>query len=39
MEPERELILEDAMSLLDVVRRTVGYAADATEVLEARLEA
>jgi hypothetical protein len=38
VEPERELILEDATSLLDAMRRMVEYASDATEALEARIE-
>ena len=38
MEPERELILEDATSLRDAMRRVVRYAVDATEALEARIE-
>ena len=38
MEPEPELILEDATSLRDAMRRLVRYASDATEVLDARIE-
>jgi hypothetical protein len=38
VEPERELILEDATSLLDSTRRMVGYASDAAGALEARIE-
>jgi hypothetical protein len=38
VEPERELILEDATSLLDAMRRMVRYASDATERLDARIE-
>jgi hypothetical protein len=38
VEPEAELILEDTTSLLDAMRRMVGYASDATEALEARIE-
>jgi hypothetical protein len=39
MEPERELILEDATSLRDAMRRLVRYAVEATETLDARIEA
>ena len=39
MEPERELILEDATSLQDAMRRLVRYAVVATEALDARIEA
>lgn len=38
MEPEPELILEDASALRDAMRRMVRYAWDATEPLEARGE-
>ncbi len=38
MEPEAELILEDASSLLDAMRRIVGYTSDAAEALEARID-
>jgi hypothetical protein len=38
VEPERELILEDATSIRDAMRRLVRYASDATEALEARIE-
>jgi hypothetical protein len=38
VEPERELILEDATFLRDAMRRVVRYAVDATEALEARIE-
>jgi hypothetical protein len=38
VEPEPELILEDATSLRDAMRRLVRYASDATEVLDARIE-
>jgi hypothetical protein len=38
VEPEAELILEDATSIRDAMRRMVGYASDATGALEARIE-
>ena len=38
MEPEAELIFEDATSLLDAMRRMVRYASDAAEALEARID-
>jgi hypothetical protein len=38
MEPEPELILEDATSLRDAMRRMVRYASDATDALDARIE-
>jgi hypothetical protein len=38
VEPERELILEDATSLRDAMKRVVRYAVDATEALDARIE-
>ena len=38
VEPEPELILEDAVSLRQAMRRMVRYTSDATEVLEARIE-
>jgi hypothetical protein len=38
VEPEPELILEDAASLRDAMRRLVRYASEATEALEARIE-
>jgi hypothetical protein len=38
VEPEAELILEDASSLLDAMRRIVGYTSDAAEALEARID-
>jgi hypothetical protein len=38
VEPEPELILEDATSLRDAMRRMVQYASDATEALDARIE-
>lgn len=38
MEPEAELILEDATSIRDAMRRLVRYASDATEALDARIE-
>jgi hypothetical protein len=38
VEPERGLILEDATSIRDAMRRLVRYASDATEALEARIE-
>jgi hypothetical protein len=38
VEPEAELILEDATSLLDAMRRMIRYASDAAEALEARIE-
>jgi hypothetical protein len=38
VEAEPELILEDATSLRDAMRRLVRYASDATEALEARIE-
>ena len=38
VEPEPELILEDAVSLRQAMRRLVRYTSDATEVLEARIE-
>jgi hypothetical protein len=38
VEPEPELILEDATSLRDAMRRLVRYASEATEALEARIE-
>jgi len=38
VESEPELILEDASSLRDAVRRIVRYASDATEALDARIE-
>jgi len=37
VEPEPELILEDAVSLRQAMRRMVRYTSDATEVLEARI--
>ena len=37
VEPEPELILEDAVSLRQAMRRLVRYTSDATEVLEARI--
>jgi hypothetical protein len=37
VEPEPELILEDATSLRDAMRRVARYAADATAVLNARI--
>jgi hypothetical protein len=36
MEPE--LILEDATSLRDAMRRMIRYASDATDALDARIE-
>ena len=38
VEPKPELILEDATSIRDAMRRLVRYAFDATEALEARIE-
>jgi hypothetical protein len=38
VEPEPELILEDATSIRDAMRRLVRYASDATEALEVRIE-
>jgi hypothetical protein len=38
VEPEPELILEDAASLRDAMRRLVRYASEATEALDARIE-
>jgi hypothetical protein len=38
VETEPGLILEDATSLRDAMRRLVRYASDATEALEARIE-
>ena len=38
MEPEPELILEDATSLRDAMRRMTQYASEATEALDARIE-
>jgi hypothetical protein len=38
VEPEAELIFEDATSLLDAMRRMVRYASDAAEALEARID-
>ena len=38
MEPERELILEEATALRDAMRDVVRYAVDATEALDARIE-
>jgi hypothetical protein len=38
MESEPELILEDATSLRDAMRRMVRYASDATDALEAKIE-
>ena len=38
VEPERELILEDATSIRDAMRRLVRYASDATEALGVRIE-
>jgi hypothetical protein len=38
VEPERELILEDATSLRDAMRSLTRYAVDATEALVARIE-
>jgi hypothetical protein len=38
VEPEAELILEDASSLLDAMRRIVGYTSDAAEALEVRID-
>ena len=37
MEPERELILEDAIGLGSARMAALGYAADATAVLNARI--
>jgi hypothetical protein len=39
VEAEPELILEDATSIRDAMRRLVRYASDATEALDARIEA
>jgi hypothetical protein len=36
--PEVELILEDATSIRDAMRRLVRYASDAAEALEARIK-
>jgi hypothetical protein len=38
VEPEPELILEDAASLREAMWRLVRYASEATEALEARIE-
>jgi hypothetical protein len=38
VQPEPELILEDATSIRDAMRRLVRYASEATEALEARIE-
>jgi Sec-independent protein translocase protein TatA len=38
VEPEPELILEDATSLRDAMRRMARYASDVTEALDARIE-
>jgi hypothetical protein len=38
MEPELELILEDAASIREAMHRMVSYASDATEQLDARIE-
>jgi hypothetical protein len=38
VEAEPELILEDATSIRDGMRRLVRYASDATEALDARIE-
>jgi hypothetical protein len=38
VEPERELILEDATSIRDAMRRLVRYASDATEALEVKIK-
>jgi hypothetical protein len=38
VEPEPELILEDATSIRDAMRRLVRYVSDATKALEARIE-
>jgi hypothetical protein len=38
VEPEPELILEDATLIRDAMRCLVRYASDATEALEARIE-
>jgi hypothetical protein len=37
VEPEPELILEDATSIRDAMRGLVRYASDATQALEARI--
>jgi hypothetical protein len=38
VEPEAELILEDATSIRDAMRRLVRYASDVTEALEVRIQ-
>jgi hypothetical protein len=38
VEAEPELILEDATSLREAMRRMLAYVSDATEALEARIE-
>ena len=38
MEPEAALILEDATSIRDAMRRLERYASDATEALESRIQ-
>jgi len=38
VEPEAELILEDATSIRDAMRRLVRYASNVTEALEARIQ-
>ena len=38
VEPEPELSLEDATSLVDAMRRMLAYVSGATEALEVRIE-
>jgi len=38
VEPDLKLLLEDATSILEAIRRVVRYASDATEALEVKVE-